>query len=53
MSQTLLCRLCPPDDCEVVVSDESPLEDMAQHGIDEHDLPADEPWTNDMLDRAQ
>lgn len=52
MSQTLLCRLCPAGDCEVVVSDDTPLDDMARHGVEVHDLPEDVPWTREMLREA-
>lgn len=50
------CQLCPEDDDEIDVSDVDDigdvLERMAVHGIDEHDLPENEPWTSAMLDRA-
>lgn len=50
------CQLCPEDDDEVDVSDVESigevLDRMAEHGIEHHDLPADEPWTDRMLEEA-
>lgn len=49
-TETAHCRLCG----DPVISGASGwgevLEALAEHGIEEHDLPADEPWTNEMLD---
>lgn len=46
---TAYCRLCD----EPVIADgdgwNAVLEALYEHGVDEHDLPEDEPWTNDML----
>jgi hypothetical protein len=48
-TETAYCRLCD----EPVISDADDfgevLEALAEHGIEDHDLPEDEPWTNDML----
>lgn len=48
-TETAYCRLCD----EPVISGADGwgdvLEALADHGIEEHDLPEDEPWTNDML----
>ncbi|ADB63949.1 hypothetical protein Htur_5062 (plasmid) [Haloterrigena turkmenica DSM 5511] len=48
-TETAYCRLCD----EPVISGADNwgdvLEALADHGIEAHDLPEDEPWTNEML----
>jgi len=52
-TETAYCRLCD----EPVISGADGfgevLEALAEHGIEAHDLPEDEPWTDEMLAAEQ
>lgn len=54
------CNICPPGDDEVDVSEAvesndigAMLEAVAEHGIEEHGLPENGHWTDEMVRRAR